>query len=190
MKKSVAAYWVFVASFVLVMSLYTADTKAQVLDRNLSLQNIASQLQSPEDIAHYMWRHFLFESDQNQFGENEHWQSPEEFMQTGKGDCEDFAIFANEILKLKGKKSFLLNVYGNRFAHTVCVFEENGKYNVIDGSRVIRFEAESLDKLTGKIYPFWKNAAIVKPSEKSNQGRVLSKFDRMLQAQHRLAVSA
>ena len=41
-----------------------------------------------------MWRLFLFESDQNQFGENEHWQSPEEFMQTGKGDCEDFALWA------------------------------------------------------------------------------------------------
>lgn len=64
MKKGVAAYWVFAVSLVLVTFVVTAEAKAQLLDRNLSLRDLANQLQTPEDIAHYLWRHFSFESDQ------------------------------------------------------------------------------------------------------------------------------
>ena len=177
MKKSVAAYWVFAVSLVLVSFVMTAEAKAQLLDRSLSLRDLADQLQTPEDVAHYLWRHFSFESDQAQFGKEEYWQSPEEFLTTRRGDCEDFALMAHEILKMKGVKTYLVNIYSDRYAHTVCVFKENDKFNVIDGTRVIRLESENLQELSSKIYPFWNQGAIVGLSEKTGEGRILSKFE-------------
>ncbi len=189
MKKHIAAYWVFLVSFVFVMNSVLFEANAQGLNRVLSLETIAPQLTTPEAIARYLWRNFRFESDQSQFGREEHWQSPEEFLNNGKGDCEDFALFAQKILKMNGIKSFMLNIYSPRFAHTVCVFMENGKYNIIDGSKVIRFEASSLNGLLEKIYPFWQQGAIVAPSPSPNHGMVLARIDRATQTQRHLATS-
>ena len=190
MKKSVAAYWVFAVSFALVFNVLIAEAKAQLLDRSLSFRDLALQLQTPEAVAHYMWRHFDFESDQTQFGEEERWQSPEEFLETRKGDCEDFALFAQNILKMNGIPSYLVNIYSHRFSHTVCVFKEHDKFNVIDGTRVIRYEAESLDELMLKIDPFWNQGALVAPSQETHQGKILAQFDRLAKAHHRLTTSA
>ena len=157
MKKPIAAIGLFAASLVLFLfSSLTAEANAQLLDRTLSLANLSLELKTPENIAHYMWRNFVFETDQRQFGREEYWQSPQELMQTRKGDCEDFAVFAYELLKRQGIQTFLLNVYGGSFAHTVCVFKDKGKYQIIDGSDIKRVNASSLDELSKKIYPFWE----------------------------------
>lgn len=144
--------------------------------RALSFQDLASQLHSPEEIAHFMWKHFVFEKDQRLFGEEEYWQSPEEFFENRKGDCEDFALFAQAILKTKGVTSFLMNIYGSQFAHTVLVFKEDGKYNVVDGTKVKRYEAEGLRELADKIHPKWDKSAIVKPAKESKHGQILAQF--------------
>ena len=190
MRKSVAAYWVFAASFVLVHSLMMAEAKAQVPDRVLSFRDVALQLHTPEDIAHYMWRNFRFETDRALFGEEEYWQSAEEILVTQQGDCEDFAVFAHEVLKLNGVSSFLLNVYGDQFAHTVCVFKENGKYSIIDGDHVLHFEADNIRDLMAQIYPFWKKGALVTPSPTSRSAQQLTEIERSIRANHRLATSA
>ena len=144
MNKSVAAYGVFALGVVIAFFTMNAEAKAQILDRSLSLRELAGKLQTPDDIAHYLWRNIGFEEDQTQFGQEEYWQSPEELLTTRQGDCEDFANFANELLRMNGYSSFLLNLYGGSSDHTVCVFKENGKYNVIDGAEVLRFEANDL----------------------------------------------
>lgn len=167
---SVAAKRVFAVSLAVIFILTIGDAKAQLLDRALSLRDLSFQLNTPESIAHFMWHNFSFENDKENFGKADYWQSPESFLVTRKGDCEDFALFAHTLLKVNGVNSFLLNIYGRKFAHTVCVFKENDKYNVIDGTKVIRFEAEDLTKLASQIYPFWKKAAVVKPAENGADG--------------------
>lgn len=172
--KAVAAVWGFVASLGFVFfTVSAALANTPLLDRTLPLTDLATQLSTPDQIAQYMWRHFLFEPDQRQFGKEEYWQTPEEFLKTGKGDCEDFAVFAHSLLKTLGIRSFLLNIYGRHYSHTVCVFEENGQYNVLDETKVVRHRASSLEELLTKIHKDWKSGAIVIPSPASKTGIVL-----------------
>jgi len=166
----------FAFSLAVFSLLSSTPTNAKAVE--YTFQNISSNLTSPEQIARYIFRNFVYETDQAQFGSEEHWQAPEELMANRKGDCEDFALFASEILKANGISSFLLNVYGKKFAHTLCVFKENGKFNVIDGKEVKRYNASSLDELFEKIYPHWNSASLVGFSSESNRGRVLKTFQK------------
>ena len=142
-----------------------------------SFQNLTSNLSSAEDIAKFIWRHFQVESDQTHFGTEDRWQSPEELLKSERGDCEDFALFAYEIFKAQGTQAFLLNIYGQGYGHTICVFRENGAFHALDGTSVIR-GGPSLEQLIEKIYPFWKSAAIVKALKSSSGAIVLKKINR------------
>jgi len=166
----------FVISLALLSLLSNAPANAQAVEA--TFQNVSANLTSPEQIARYIFRNFAYETDQTQFGSEEHWQAPEELMANRKGDCEDFALFASEILKANGISSFLVNVYGKNFAHTLCVFKEDGKFHVIDGKEVKRYNASSLDELFSKIYPRWNSAALVGFSSEKSCGRVLKTFQK------------
>ncbi|MBI3313093.1 MAG: transglutaminase-like cysteine peptidase [Candidatus Omnitrophica bacterium] len=191
MKKTIATLWVFAASFVLVTSVMMAEANAQILDRPLSFRELTHELQTPEDVAHFMWRHFRFETDRANFGQEEYWQSPQEFLANGKGDCEDFAVFAQEILKSKGIPAFVLNIYGSGgYAHTICVFKENGRYSAIDGSRVLNFRSKSINELVSNIYPFWKKGAVVTANHHSAQGEIIAQFAKQAKARRHLTMSA
>lgn len=178
MKKSVAAYWVFVLSLTVGLFVSYAETKAQLPDRILSLQELSFQLSSPRAIADYLWKNFLFEDDQRLFGKEDYWQTPEEFFSNKKGDCEDFAIFANDLLKSQGVQSFILNIYGGKEGHTICVFKQNGRYQAIDGSDFKPMDAASLNELITKIEPAWKNAAIVSPHPESRHAKIIAQINR------------
>lgn len=173
-KTAVAAIRVIALSSVLVLfTSMSAEANAPLLDRSLSLSSLSNELKTPETIARYMWRNFRFENDRRAFGTEEYWQSPEEFLTSRQGDCEDFALFAQHHLKLNGVESFLLNIYSNRTSHTVCVFQEDGKYSVIDGAKVIHYKAKDIKALLTKIDPFWKTGAIVIPSSTSRTGQII-----------------
>ncbi len=147
-----------------------------VLPSEFSIDSVAGELSSPEQIARFIFRNFMVETDQAHFGKEEFWQSPAQLLASRRGDCEDFALFASEVLKANGISAFLVNIYGKKFAHTVCVFKENGRYHVIDGDQVKRYDAESLDALFSLIYPHWETAQMVSYSEKGSCGRVLKTF--------------
>lgn len=143
----------------------------------LELTQIAAQLSGPEAIAGYMWKNFRVESDQKNFGREEYWQSPQELLQNRRGDCEDFARFAYELLRAQGRKAWLISLYGRGgYGHTVCIFSEDGFYHVIDGSEVKRSKAKTLSKVFGKIYPFWQKAAMVKPLAGSPRAVIIKEF--------------
>jgi hypothetical protein len=179
MKKYIATVWAFAVLTVLLTTVHVSNAEAQLFSRpSLDLQSLLSKLNSPEDIAKYMWRNFRFENDQSHFGKEEHWQTPEEFMENRAGDCEDFALFASELLKQQGKKAFLLNIYGAKYAHTICVFEENGKYHAMDGTDLKRIGADDLPSLMSEIYPHWNKGAIVAKASHSDRGQILKKFER------------
>lgn len=179
MNNSVAAKRVFALSLAFVFIYAIADAKAQILDRALSLQDVSLQLQTPEAIARFMWQNFRFEDDRSAGDE---WQTAEKFLATQRGDCEDFALFAHTVLKLNGVKSYLLNIYGKRYAHTICFFKNGDEYIVIDGHQVHHFAAEDFKKLISKIYPYWREAALVQPVEEDGQAKpvVLAEFEQQI----------
>lgn len=184
-KKAALVFWIFVAS--LVSAANPINAKAQFPDASMALQALALQLTTPEVIAKFIWKNFSFERDQHQFGREEYWQAPEELLKNKKGDCEDFARFAAEILKLNGVNAFLMNIYGGRFSHTVCVFKEGDSYNVIDGTSVKRFHSKNLNEIASNLYAFWNKAAIVAPAPETKQGSILTEFSRRMKVQQTLA---
>ncbi len=160
-KKAVAAAQGIAVSIGLLLVFFlTADANAQLPDRSLSLADLAHQLKTPENIAQYLWRNFVYENDRRLFGREDYRQSPEEFLSNKRGDCEDFANMAYQLLRLNGFEAFLMNIYGDRFAHTVCIFKENGKYRAIDGSDLKQIPAKDLNELANQIRPFGKTASI------------------------------
>ena len=174
------ARWGFIISYFILCVVGVSPLRAQISNPSFSLPQIAAELKHPEEIAHFIWRHFRFESDQNHFGVEERWQSPEELLETRQGDCEDFALFAHEILKRQGTPSFLVNVYGDGggSGHTVCLFKKGGRFHVINGTSFVSYAARDLKEVFSQIEPFWKKAAIVDFSEASHQGRTLKSFER------------
>lgn len=176
MKRNVAAHPLWVACVVLLCWTVSTQGSAQIFEQRALLGDLASSLKTPEAIAHFMWRHFIFESDRNHFGREDYWQSPEELFLTRRGDCEDFALFAHELLKRNGIPSFLLSLYGKGLGHTVCIFKENGRYRAIDEVRLLRYGSPDLLKLFSEIYPFWQHAAVVDYSAITHQGKILKQF--------------
>lgn len=181
--------WAFAITAVLLCISYTRDANAQVFTRPTLPVSNTSSLQSPDAIANFLWKNFRFEEDQVNFGKAEYWQSPEEFMTNKAGDCEDFAVMAKELLTSIGKKAFILNVYGKKFAHTVCVFVDNGKYQIIDMTEVKIYNASSLEELMSKIYPHWETGAIVQMSKSTKQGRILKKIEKKAKGHHTFGLS-
>lgn len=180
MKKPIAATRKIVVRFfvVILLTCMMAATAFALPDRILSFSNLVPQLDTSEAIADYLWKNFIFEKDQRLYGKSDYWQSPEEFLKTGKGDCEDFAIFAQALLRRNGIAAFLLSLHGHGYAHTVCVFLQNGVYHVLDGTQVIHSKTSNIKELMTEIHPFWTHGAIVGLDKTRAKGRVLSSITR------------
>jgi hypothetical protein len=86
----------------------------------LTLENLHSLDLTPEKFA-ALFADFEFEL-------NEHIQSPEDFLARGKGDCDDYAILAGEILSQKGYHPRLIVVFMPKTIHVVCFVKETGTY--------------------------------------------------------------
>ncbi len=186
-KKAIAAAKGFAVSIGLLFVFFlTADANAQLPDRNLSLADVAHQLKTPENIAHYLWRNFVFENDWRLFGREEYRQSPEEFLSNKRGDCEDFANMAYQLLRLNGFEAFLMNIYGDRFAHTVCIFKMNGNYQAIDGSDLKQVTAKNLNELANKIRPFGKTATVGIPLKTHGENGFFVHFTKSFNIQNSL----
>lgn len=179
MNINVTANRVIASGVVFLLCFFTTNlSSAQIPAQSLSLPQIAVSINTPEDIARYMWRNFIYQKDQRQFGKADQWQSPDQLLSTGQGDCEDFALFAHKLLKIKGYTSFLMNIYGRSYAHTICVFKENGQYHAVDGTKIKKVNAGTLEELIQKIHPFWTKASMVRYFESSNQAKTMKLFIR------------
>ena len=76
-------------------------------------------------------------SDEEQFGEKDYWQPPEQFEESKKGDCEDFALWAwRQLLQMNYDARFVAGVSGRyREGHAWVTFEKNGKYFLLEPLR-------------------------------------------------------
>lgn len=68
-------------------------------------------------------------SDQKMFGQRDYWQPPEQFEQTKKGDCEDFALWSwRQLLQMNYPSRLVIGTAG-RYGegHAWVTFEKDGK---------------------------------------------------------------
>ena len=126
-----------------------------------TLDAIARAYPTPEQLALFLHKTVLFQDDARLFGLADYWQDPEELLDRLEGDCEDYAILAQAVLVQQGVEAFIFSLYGEQgYAHTVCVFLEKGRYNVINQDRVVRYRAKSLEDLATYLYPKWTWGAV------------------------------
>ena len=116
-------------------------------------------------------------SDSRLFGIEDYWQSPHEFLARGKGDCEDYALLAQHLLRRQQCRAWVFSVYGPAgYAHTVCAFQEQSRYDIINLDRVFRYRAESFRELATRINPRWTWAAVARRT--GHRGRPIAVFYR------------
>ena len=107
-----------------------------------------------------MRKQFKFVEDADNFGKVDYWQTPEEMLNLKKGDCEDFALFADAALKELGFESYVVSIYGkNQFAHTVAVFKQDGKYRVFNDGKLYKYDTNNIEEVLSKIHSEWTWAA-------------------------------
>ena len=106
----------------------------------------------------------------------DYWQTPEETLNRGKGDCDDFARLALDILvRIQKRKDVRFVGYygkdskGKYSGHAVCVFPYNGKYNVFSNAQYYTHRDNYID--VGHIfYPKLKYMAV-----RNSEGKVISR---------------
>ena len=142
---------------------------AQVQPIHLLQLGPLEQIHSPKDLSKFMRKNFRFIPDDKNFGKTDYWQSPQEMLNLKKGDCEDFALFADAALKELGFESYVVSMYGkNKFAHTVTVFKQDGKFRVFNDGKIYKYDTDKIEDALSKINPEWIWAAFTE--RKNNLG--------------------
>ena len=80
-------------------------------------------------------------------------QSPDTFLATASGDCDDFATLAAKVLKEKGYTTRLIAVRMPKIVHVVCYVEESHgylDYNNRATSALVRSESE-ISQIAGEV---------------------------------------
>lgn len=127
---------------------------------------------TPEQLAQFLRENIFFREDLRQFGRVDYWQDPEELLARRQGDCEDYALLAQAVLSRLGLQAFVLSLYGQAgYAHTVCVYVEEGRYNVVNQDRVVRYRARSLEELATRLYSRWDWGAVAE--RQGHRGRAV-----------------
>lgn len=162
-------------AFILVFVLTTPHAFSQMQASALLNNTALLTIHSPKDLSKYMRKNFKFVEDNQNFGKVDYWQTPEEMLQGKKGDCEDFALFADAALKELGFESWVVSLYGkNNFAHTVTVFKQNGKYRVFNDGKLRKYDTEKIEDALSRVEKKWTWAAFTE--RKSDRGWIKGIF--------------
>lgn len=141
----------------------------------ISLDQAINKASTPKAVVNLMRREFTFVEDYKLFGLADYWQSPEELWKRKKGDCEDFALFAQYALAHHGMEAYVISAYGmNGYAHTFVIFKEGGVYHVINEDRLYHYGAKSIEEAISRVYPYWSWGAIAK--RKGTRGQLIRKI--------------
>jgi len=118
--------------------------------------------------------------------DKDYWQTPEETLNRGKGDCDDYARLALDILvrvqKREDVRFIIYTGYYNKDgkqkygAHAVCVFPYKGKYNVFSNAKYYTHKDNYID--IGHIfYPKLKYMEV-----RNDEGKVISRKFKLIGA--------
>ena len=139
----------------------------------------APTFSSPQELQIFLKENFKYKKDKKLFGVEDYWQTAEEFLAHLQGDCEDYAVFADEELTKMGYASFLLNIYGGQeLAHTVTIFQDGKKFGVFNEAKLQYFEADTLEQVLALYQPRAKWAAEVKPE--NHRAIITKRYKRVL----------
>ena len=113
------AWRIVVAGSIWLMGMPSQAVAAQPSEPPV-LARLANTYTTPKAIAGFLRRAFTFKRDADLFGMEDRWQSPEEFLARKVGDCEDYALLAQALLRRNGIEAYIVSLFGHEgYAHTV-----------------------------------------------------------------------
>jgi len=136
------------------------------------VEDAALLIHSPAELSTWLSRDFKYELEIPDY-----WQSADETLHSGKGDCDDFAILSSAILTQLGVPNQILVIKFRdlKQAHAVCVFQEkeSGNYNFISNQSIIATNKQLLREAVEAIYPDWE--AIVFTNQNKEYQKVITR---------------
>lgn len=112
--------------FLIFITFYLNTLANQKLTSNVLIiptKIYPSYIKTPQDINDWLMKEgFKYISDKTRGDE---WKTPEHTIKDKGGDCEDFAILAENILENLGYDNVMvIAIYGEGLAHGICWFQE------------------------------------------------------------------
>ena len=83
---------------------------------------------TPALINAYMQASFRYVHDIDAHGLAEHWHLPSWMFQTRRGDCEDWALFAWQVLRRNGNEAHIFCAFTESEGHAVCLTRDEYGY--------------------------------------------------------------
>lgn len=148
--------------------------------QNIAIQ--ASVINSPVKLAQWFNQEFTYETEMPDY-----WQSASETIDRKKGDCEDFAILAQSMLKKMGVKSeiAIVKFEGISQEHAICLFKKGNYYSFISNQQLIETGATTIRDAMNEQYPDWESVTFAKANKSltktlmktTNSARLESDFE-------------
>jgi len=126
---------------------YSRDVRTYLFDKSTILKNIVDSnklIGDSDDETVYNCEQFVnsrlkYVTDKIQYEELEYWQNPEETIQRGVGDCEDYSILIKSLCLVAGVPDYKMKVCaGNTSSggHAYCIYlrECDNEWVTVEGS--------------------------------------------------------
>jgi hypothetical protein len=170
MKFSRQQKWVLLALLVLLLPI---TCLAQ------DVKDVLTFISGPQSLANWLSRNFHYEWE---FSSND-WQTSQEMLESKKGDCEDFATLASDILEGLGYSSHIIIIKFRdlNIKHAICAFEEkDGTYSFISNKELIQTGKRNAEDAVAMHYPDWESISFVKKGRKyiKTVKKINRKFDK------------
>lgn len=122
-----------------------------------ALTQISKTIKNPAELSNLLATEFRYETEMP-----DRWSKAEETAVAKKGDCEDFAILAQEILKRINIDSQILIIKykGISQAHAICIFKEGDTYSFISNQELVRTNAPTVTAAVEEQYTDWESIKI------------------------------
>mgnify|MGYP001605926310 CR=1 FL=1 len=135
-----------------------------------SLAGVTSSVHNPAQLSKWLSNNFRYELEFP-----DHWQPAQETLDLKKGDCEDFAILAQNILKELGIESFIVivNLKDFKQSHAICVFKDDKYYSFFSNQILVQTGAASIEGAVQEGYPDW--ASIIFTNSKKQSVKIVSR---------------
>jgi hypothetical protein len=124
----------------------------------VNLDAVSLGVHSPQQLAGWLVKEFKYRTEMP-----DQWQSAEETFKLKQGDCEDFAIISQKILKDLGIKGEILVVKfkGIAQSHALCIFKQGKYFSFISNQKIVSTNATSIKEAISQCYPDWERISYV-----------------------------
>ena len=150
---------IIILGIVLFIGLYTSACFPQGLEK--SFEAVSYIINTPRELARWLASEFTYRMKLP-----DKQQTPQETMDSGSGDCEDFAILSSAILEDMGIRNdiIIIEFEDLKIMHAVCIWKnESGLYSFMSNQELFSTRKPSIEEAISKFYPDWKKIIYTDP---------------------------